>query len=263
LKGKHVRANIQKFTSTHADTVLARVFSDIFTDDKSRKVFVVGLRNKSDVLHCWKVFVTRVELETGQHVRALRSDGGGEYTGGDMMAYLDSKGIQSEVTTPYTPQHNGVSERMNRTLLDKVWAMLADADLPQLYWFDALEYAALLHNVTPTRALTNQTPEEAWSGNKPDVSRLRVFGCRAFVHVPDERRTKRLVHRSTRRFLESRDVIFDEGGPIPYAEAAEPTLSLLPPLLRLNLLGLLALLPLLAPDVQLVLQPVMTTHNTQ
>lgn len=64
--------------------------------------------------------------------------------------------------------------------------MLHDASLPESYWYDALEYAAVLHNVTPTRALEGVTsgPEEAWSGNKPDVSRLRVFGARAFVHVP-------------------------------------------------------------------------------
>ena len=122
-------------------------------------------------------------------MKALRSDGGGEYTGGDTMAFLESKGIKSEVTTPDTPQHNGVAERMNQTLLDKVRAMLTDADLSELYWFDALEYAAFIHNVTPTHVLANQTPEEAWSGNKPDVSHLRIFGCHAFVHIPDDHRT--------------------------------------------------------------------------
>ena len=103
------------------------------------------------------------------------------------------------------------------------------------YWYDALEYVAHLHNVVPTRALGDVTPEEAWSSNKPDVSRLRVFGSCAFVHILDAQRGKlaakslvctflghtrnrkayHLVHRPTRRFLESRDVIFDEGGATP------------------------------------------------
>jgi hypothetical protein len=110
--------------------------------------------------------------------------------------------------------------------------MLHDASLPETYWHDALMYAAHLHNVTPKRALEGITPEEAWSRNKPDVSRLCVFGAQAFVHVPDKQRTKLgaksltctflgfaqshraycLVHRLSRRFLESRDVIFDKGG---------------------------------------------------
>jgi hypothetical protein len=68
--------------------------------------------------------------------------------------------------------------------------MLIDADLPESYWNDTLVYAALLHNVTPTRAVGDVTPKEAWSGNKPDVSRIHVFGSRAFVHILDVQRTK-------------------------------------------------------------------------
>ena len=124
---------------------------------------------------------------------------------------------------------------MNCTLLDKVRAMLLDANLPESYWFNALQYAVHIHNITPTRALTDQTPEEAWSGNKPDVSSLRVFGSRAFVHIPANQRMKlgakslectflgyapqrkayRLVHHPSKQFLESRDVVFDEGGHAP------------------------------------------------
>jgi len=53
--------------------------------------------------------------------------------------------------------------------------MLADAELPDIYWWDALQYEALLHNVSPTHALEDCAPEEDWSGNKPDVSRLSHF----------------------------------------------------------------------------------------
>src|SRR5258707_682749 len=127
---------------------------------------------------------------------------------------------------------------MNRTLLDQVRAMLLDADLPEAYWYDALEYTTLIHNVTPTRALNNLTPEEAWSGNKPNVSHLRVFGSRAFVHVPEQfqgklsarslvctfigyaqkRKAYHLIHHPTHHFLESCDIIFNEGGPVTHHE---------------------------------------------
>jgi transposase InsO family protein len=100
----------------------------------------------------------------------LRSDGGGKYTGNVPTQYFEEKGIQQEITTADTPQHNGVAERMNRTLLDKVRAMLNDADLPFSFWYDALQYAAILHNSSPSATLPNVTPEESWSGNKPDVS---------------------------------------------------------------------------------------------
>jgi hypothetical protein len=249
LKGKQTRAEINKTTESRAADILGRVFSDLcgklptrshqgfeyfvtWIDDASCKVFVTGLCEKSEVAEHLKSFVTRVELDTGKRLKVLQTDGGGEYIASAVQEFLKSKGIQHEITTPDTPQHNGVAERMNRMLLDKVRSMLHDASLPEMYWHDALMYAAHLHNVTPKCALEGITPEEAWSGNKPDVSRLRVFGAQAFVHVPDKQCTKLgaklltctflgfaqsccaycLVHRPSRRFLESRDVIFNEGG---------------------------------------------------
>ena len=111
--------------------------------------------------------------------------------------------------------------------------MLLDANLPESYRHNTLEYTAHLHNVIPTQALGDITPEKAWSGNKPNVSRLCVFSAQAFVHIPDmhcgklaakslvctflghaqNRYAYRLVHCPTCHFLESRNVIFDEGGP--------------------------------------------------
>ena len=248
ITGKQTRSEILKHTETRSDIILGRVFSDVcgklparshsgyeyfvtFIDDKSRKVSIAGLQHKSDVAQSLKDFITCVKTETGTKVKILRSDGGREYTGSVVIEYLKGKGIKQELTMPETPQHNGVAERMNWMLLNNIRAMLADADLPNVFWFEALTYAVHLHNLSPTRALEHMTPEEAWSGNKPDVSHLRVFGSKAFVHIPDSQRNKlgaksltctflgqaanrkafRLIHRPTRRFFKSRDVIFDEG----------------------------------------------------
>jgi hypothetical protein len=126
----------------------------------------------------------------GMPAQILRSDGEGEYTASSVQTYLKQKGIRHKITTPDTPQHNGVAECMNWTLLDKVQAMLLDAKLPKSYWYNALQYAAHIHNVTPTCALKDQTPKEAWSSNKPDVSSLRVFSSQAFIHIPDKHCTK-------------------------------------------------------------------------
>ena len=97
-----------------------------------------GLREKSEALGCFKVFVTRAEVQLGTHVQHLCTDGGGEYKSGKFEKYLDERGIQHEITTPHTPEHNGVAERMNHTLLDKVCSMLTNANLPDSYWYDAL-----------------------------------------------------------------------------------------------------------------------------
>ena len=157
-----------------------------FTDDCSRKVFVAGLREKSEVFRTFTELLAQIKLQMGQTLKVLRTDGGGEYTSKEFESFLKVRGTHHEITMPDTPQHNGVAERLNRTLLEKACAMLNDAELPDAYWFDALEYAMTLRNASPTHALTDMTPEEAWSGNKPNVSHLKIFGCRAFMHVPKE-----------------------------------------------------------------------------
>ena len=76
-------------------------------------MFVVGLKHKSDVARNLKDFIERAETQTGNRVKILRSDGGGEYTGKALTEYLHGKGTKQELTTPDTPQHNGVAKRMN------------------------------------------------------------------------------------------------------------------------------------------------------
>jgi len=143
------------------------------------------LWQKSEVGNLLKAFITRAELETGQKVKALRSNGGGEYMATHVQQYLEERGIKHEVTTPDTLQHNGVAERLNCTLMDKSRAMLADAQLPKSYWLKALNYATLLHNVSPSRSVST-TPSEAFTGTKLDVSQLQVFRCIAHTHIPEK-----------------------------------------------------------------------------
>src|SRR5882762_224028 len=90
-------------------------FFATFIDDKSRKAFVHGLKVKSDLHDRLTNFVASTKLETGARVKAVRSDGGGEYTGERTQEYLREHGIRHEMTTADTPQHNGVAEWPNRT----------------------------------------------------------------------------------------------------------------------------------------------------
>ena len=87
---------------------------------------------------------------------------------------------------PYSPEQNGVPERMNRTLLESARSMMFQAGLPDRFWAEAVECAAYIRNRTSMSAIKgNKTPLEVWSGKKPDVSHLKVFGCMAYTHVPD------------------------------------------------------------------------------
>ena len=108
--------------------------------------------------------------------------------------------------------------------------MLADSKLPHRFWAEALSTYVYLKNRSPTKALDGITPYEAWSGIKPDVSILRIFGCSAYPHVPKIERKKldiktrkcvllgygtnqkgyRLYDVKRKKIVHSRDVVFDE-----------------------------------------------------
>ncbi len=99
------------------------------------------------------------------------------------------------------------------------------------FWAEAVNTADYIKNRCPTKAFDSKTPEESWIATKLDVSHLRVFGCKTFAHIPDEKRRKlesksipcvflgycegikayRLMCLETKRIIKSRDVVFLEG----------------------------------------------------
>ena len=123
-------------------------------------------------------------------MRTLRTDGGGEYINDQFTTYLSIMGITRQVTAARTPQQNGVAERANRTIMEAARSMLHAAGLPLSFWEYAVRTAVYLRNRSPTKALTDSTPYEAWRGDKPDLSHLRVFGCRAYMHLDRTKRSK-------------------------------------------------------------------------
>lgn len=158
-------------------------------DDCTRYCVVYLLRSKSEAANKIKEYVRWVENLFNRKPRAIRSDGGGEYVGTDLLNFYKAEGIHYQFTTPYTPQQNGVAERKNRALQEMANCLLLDAGLPKRYWGEAVMTAVHLQNRLPTRAV-QRTPYELWTGQKPDFKQLRVFGCEAYVHIPDVKRKK-------------------------------------------------------------------------
>ena len=181
-----------------------------FTDEATRMSFVFFLRDKkpSTVLEIFENFKERVELHfysKGYKIQAVRMDGGSEYQA-TLKGFLIEKGISSERTTHYSPESNGISERLNRTLLDMARTMLFGANLPNKLWTEAISAAVYLKNRLPHSSLRGDiTPHEMWFGIKPSLSHLRVFGCAAHTHIPEERRKKygdgKVNHRSVHTYF--------------------------------------------------------------
>jgi hypothetical protein len=182
------------------------------------------------VFNCFKDFKAIVEKQSGYKISTVRSDQGGEFTANDFEAFCTQQGIRHQTTPAYTPQLNDVAERKNRTILDMARSLLKAKKLPKQYWAEAVSCAVYLLNRCPTRSLQAVTPQEAWSGHKPSVTHLRVFGCVAYAKIPDARRTKlddksekcifigygdrrmgyKLYNPITKKVIMSRDVIFEE-----------------------------------------------------
>lgn len=162
------------------------------TDDFSRKTFLFFMASKESdqVTNNVKTFTNAAENEKETKLKRFRSDNGTEFDNKTLNRFFDDKGIKHELTCTYTPQQNGVAERANRTIVERAKCMLFDANLGPQFWAEACGMAAYLMNRTPRIRLSNRTPEKLWSGEKPDVAHIRIFGSKAMVHVPDEKRSK-------------------------------------------------------------------------
>lgn len=205
--GKHARTKIPKTTTHHASKILELVHFDVcgpfrtnslggsryfvtFIDDFSRKTWIYFITNKSQVLEKFQHFVHLVETSTGQAVKALQTDNGGEYTSKAFSAFCSSKWISREIPPPYTPERNGVAERRNRSLLDITKCLLIDKALPGHLWGEAVKAAGDILNLRSIKRHPPKTPNELYSGMKPSISHLRIFGSPVFAHIPKNYRSK-------------------------------------------------------------------------
>ena len=158
-----------------------------FTDDFSRYGHIYPIRDRSESLDKFKIYKAEVENQHDIKIKVVRSDRGGEYYGrhaqfgqipGPFAKYLEENGIIAQYSTPGEPQQNGVAERRNRTLMDMVRSMLSYSNLPVELWMEALKTAAHILNKVPTKSVP-KTPYELWTGRKPSLKYLHVWGCPA------------------------------------------------------------------------------------
>lgn len=201
-----------------------------FIDDFSRMVHVYFMKDKLNVTDIFNDFKMKVENKHDSKVKILRTDNGTEYCNSTFEKFLSKHGILHQTSAPYTPQHNGLAERKNRVLVERARCMLFCADLDKRMWAEALATAAYIINRSPNRALEGKTPYEMWTGKKPNLSHMKIFGSVAMVHVPKEKRQKwdkksakmllvgycentkgyRLMDLKTNKVIKSRDVAFIE-----------------------------------------------------
>ena len=261
LAGKQNRISFQSSPPSRKSNVLDMVYSDVcgpmktrslggslyfvtFIDDHSRKLWAYTLKSKDQVLDVFKQFEALVERQTEKKLMCIRTNNGGEYSG-LFDEYCKQQGIRHQKTPPKTPQLNGLAERMNRTLIERVRCLLSQAQLPRTFWGEALSTVVHVLNLTPCVPLQFDVPDRVWTGKDVSYNHLRVFGCKAFVHIPKDERSKldvktrqciflsygldefdyRLYDPVAKKLVRSRDVVFMEDQTIQDIKIAEKTVS--------------------------------------
>jgi hypothetical protein len=156
----------------------------VLVDDCTTFTTLLFLKQKGEFAEKFIKYANLVETQFGRRIKCLRTDNGGEFKARALIDFCNAKGTRLERSTPYTPQQNGVAERKNRTILEYALSMLHAAHCSPRLWAQAVHTAGCVFNRTINTATGDKTPFELWHGRKPDLTGMRVFGCKAYVQVP-------------------------------------------------------------------------------
>ncbi|KAK1605542.1 hypothetical protein QYE76_029215 [Lolium multiflorum] len=174
---------------THA-SLGAKKHCLVIVDDYSRYTWVYFLKTKDETQQIFIDFATEVQRQHNLLIKAIRSDNGSEFKNYTLNDFLSDEGIRHQYSAAYTPQQNGVAERKNRTLLDMARSMMAEYKSRYNFWAEAISTACHSSNRLYLRKGLNKTPYEILTGNKPNISYFKVFGCKCFYQIKGVRLSK-------------------------------------------------------------------------
>ncbi|CAI5500194.1 unnamed protein product [Closterium sp. Naga37s-1] len=167
-----------------------------FIDAYSRHVWIANVDARSKAPEVFRIFLAHAQRQSGRKLKIWQSDGAKEFRSNELESVLTEKGIKHEISLPYAHQQQGVAERVNRTLMTKVRAIMNQSGLPKKFWPYAMNHAVRLHNLLSTTAnRDNMSPHMKWTGSRGDPSMLRVWGCMV-QYRPTLATIGKFVHRA-------------------------------------------------------------------
>lgn len=150
----------------------------VLVDHYTRYCWMYPLKAKSQVKEIFVAFKSLVENRFQTKIQTLYSDNGGEYLA--LKSFLSSHGISHLTTPPHTPEHNGLSERKHRHIVETGLSLLTAAQMPLSHWPYAFAAAVFLINRLPTPVLSHLSPYQKLFQITPNYQKLRTFGCLCF-----------------------------------------------------------------------------------
>lgn len=213
----------------------------LFKDDFSHFRTVYFLKTKDEAFSKLEDFIKLVENQFDRKIKCLRSDNGTEIRNQNVKNLLDNIGVYHTKSTAYTPQQNGRIEREMRTVVEAARTVLHENNLDENLWAEAMNYAVFTINQTGTSSVKGKSPSNLWFGRKVDLHKLKKFGSKCFVLIPDHKRSKlgkkskkglmvgyntdsssyRVYFPSERDVTSSVDVVFDENSNVNPESVAE------------------------------------------
>ena len=222
-------------------------------DHASRYGSTVLLKKKSDAAPAFITWAKQQQQRFGRQIGHVHSDGGntdgrggGEFLNSTLKTFYSQEGISSSFTLPDSPEQNGIAEARNKLISTVARTLMVHSCAPQHLWGLAIRHASILHNLFPHPHRRHTTPATEWFGHKPDISKLRIWGCTAHVLLSKENRLSKVspvtircaymgpndgsagylfYNPVTRTLLRSQDVVFDElQTPFSPAEPSPPPL---------------------------------------
>lgn len=144
----------------HIESLGGNRYFFLLVDNFSRITWIRFLQSKGQTFETFLKFQAQVERETGNKIKIIPSDIGGEFLSKEFNEHCEKLEIQRELSPPYTPQYNGTVERKNRVVVEKIRCLLKCSGLPVVFWAEAAATAVHLINISPTEAIPNSTPYE-------------------------------------------------------------------------------------------------------
>lgn len=167
-------------------------FSALLVDQATTKKWLFHMKSKTQSPDALRWFWVNVQRPEGVVIKILRSDRGSEFIAKRFSDLCLELGIRQEFTSPYSPEQAGKVERSWRTIYERARAIMFHSGLnnPKFkhLWPFATSTATIVSNILPSGAIDDAIPDELWSGRPVTYDHLRVFGCKARVHIPDGKR---------------------------------------------------------------------------
>ena len=162
----------------------------VFIDDFTQYAWVFPIKHRSDFLSCFKSVLDTAERPE-RRCYNLHIDKAGENISTEVQAFCKDRGIALSATATEQHEQNGIAERLNGVILERLTEVLAnidDEEVPSRYWPILLQSVMYLRNRSPSSVI-GKTPYEGWFGQSPDLAHLRTLGAKGFVGL------KRSGHR--------------------------------------------------------------------